>query len=886
MMEYRILGPLEVLGDDGPLGLGGAKQRALLALLLVHSGRVVSPERLIDELWGDAPPETARETVHVYVSRLRKALPAGALVTEGAGYALRVEPDAVDLARFERLRAEGRFHEALALWRGPPLAEFDEDFARVEGGRLDELRLSTLEERLDADLARGRHTELVGELEALVDAHPHRERLRGQLMLALYRSGRQAEALAAYRDARLALHELGIEPSEQLRRLERQILTQDAALMPRRSHADSALVRLPVPATSFVGRERELTAIAGILAGASASVVTLTGAAGAGKSRLAVEIASRMAHAFPDGVFFVPLEDVRDPALVVPAIANALGVDAVADAAEAVAGRLADRRVLVVLDNFEQVLDAAPAVARLVTPASVFIVTSRAPMNIAAERQYPVPALAQSEARALFVERARAVRPDFDMSRAVGEICRRLDGLPLAIELAAARVRLMTPEVMLPRLGDRLSLLTRGPSERPTRQQTLRAALDWSYDLLPDDARGLFARLSVFAGGFDLSAVESICDGDLESFRALVDNGLIDVRGERFALLESIHEYSSERLAVDPTAAQSFRLRHAEYYASLGERLLEADRGDGHQVASQRLADEVGNFEAAYAVLREARRRADELRVVEALAGALGRVGRTRDALGILEDALREETLAPAARASIEAQAAWLAADVGELARARTLASVALEHARSAGDVWGEITALAAIWLSAIEEGDLMSADDALHEAESVARLRLPQRVASVLNDRSVIALERGEYARARELLDEALERASGTPFGPWINVALSHLLENDFAAAEPWLRKAMTRAYEAGAMGWLFYALHGFVVFHSHEDPERAALLSGALDSLRRSVGIQLQQLELRLATQTRDDLASRLGGRFYELETAGAEMELDDVVALALAA
>ena len=194
-MEHRILGPLEALGDDGPLRLGGAKQRAVLALLLVHSGRVVSQERLIDELWGDAPPETARESVHVYISRLRKALPPGALVTEGAGYALQVAPDAVDLGRFERLRAEGRFHEALALWRGPPFAEFDEDFARVEGARLDELRLSTLEQRLDADLACGRHSELVGELEALVAAHPHRERLRGQLMLALSRCGHPADAL-------------------------------------------------------------------------------------------------------------------------------------------------------------------------------------------------------------------------------------------------------------------------------------------------------------------------------------------------------------------------------------------------------------------------------------------------------------------------------------------------------------------------------------------------------------------------------------------------------------------------------------------------------------------------------------------------------------------
>jgi predicted ATPase/DNA-binding SARP family transcriptional activator len=884
-MEYRILGPVEMLGDEGPVRLGGAKQRALFALLLLHAGRVVSQEQLIDELWDETPPDTARETLQVYVSRLRKVLPDGALVTGGAGYALTVDPGAFDLARFERLRAERRFHEALALWRGPPLAEFEEGFARAEGGRLEELRLSTLEERVDADLARGRHTELVGELEALVAAHPHRERLRGQLMLALYRSGRQAEALAAYRDARLALDELGLEPSEHLRLLERQILTQDAALNPRRSRTDQTPVQLPVPSTSFVGRERELAEIAGLLLGGDAHVLTLTGAAGAGKSRLAVEVASRAVQSFPDGVFFVPLEDVRDPALVVPAIANALGVDGSANAVEAVVERLDDRRVLLVVDNFEQVLDAAPAVARLVTATSVILVTSRAPLNIAAERQYPVPALEQGDARKLFVERARAVRPDFDASRAVGEICRRLDGLPLAIELAAARVRLFTPEAMLSRLSSRLSLLTGGPRERRSRQQTLRAALDWSHDLLADDARALFGRLAVFAGGFDLAAVEGVCDGDLDSFQALVDYGLVDTRGGRFALLESIREYSAERLERDLAAAQALRLRHARYYASLGQQLLEEHRGDHHQAATQQLRDEVGNLEAAYGFLRESRGRAEALQVVEALASALDAGGWRRAALGVLENALLETTLAAPARASMEAQAAWLAAEVGELAKAHALASVALEHTRSVDDPWGEFTALAAIWLSGLEEGDLAASDDALREAEALARRRLPQKLASVLSDRSVVALERGEYARARELIGEALECATGTPFGPWVNTALSYLLEGDVAAAEPWLRRMLIAAHEEGARAWVFYALNGFVVVHSRRDPDRAALLAGALGPLRRSIGIELQHLELGLATRTRAELASRLDGRLDELEAAGAELELGEVVALALA-
>src|SRR3954453_5736388 len=253
-MDYRLLGPLEVRGDEGPLPLGGAKQRALLALLLLNANRVVSRERLVDLLWDEQPPASAVTNVHGYVSRLRKVLPPDELQTHPSGYLLRVEPERIDLLRFERLvadarqadpgRASGLLHEALGLWRGPPLAEFEESFARVEGGRLEDLRLAAVEERIEGDLALGRHADVAGELETLIVEHPHRERLRGQLMLALYRSGRQAEALDAYRHARAALDDLGIEPSERLRTLERGILTQDRSL-------DIAHLRL-LPATKPV----------------------------------------------------------------------------------------------------------------------------------------------------------------------------------------------------------------------------------------------------------------------------------------------------------------------------------------------------------------------------------------------------------------------------------------------------------------------------------------------------------------------------------------------------------------------------------------------------------------------------------------------------------
>jgi DNA-binding SARP family transcriptional activator len=314
-MEYRVLGPLEVRDGDRSIPLGGAKQRALLAVLLVNANQVVSRERLIDELWGEQPPETAVTSVQVYVSRLRKLLPEGVLVTRARGYALEVEPESVDLQQFERLLADARkadperasvlLREALALWRGAALAEFTgEPFALREGGRLDDLRLAAVEERIDADLALGRHVDVVGELEALIAANPHRERLRGQLMLALYRSGRQAEALEAYQQTRRVLDELGIEPSENLRHLEKAILTQDPALeMPRRLVGGTNALPGPLRVEArfpFVGRVRELDALRSILQlveqDEGGRVVLIGGEAGSGKTRLVRELAHEAAE--------------------------------------------------------------------------------------------------------------------------------------------------------------------------------------------------------------------------------------------------------------------------------------------------------------------------------------------------------------------------------------------------------------------------------------------------------------------------------------------------------------------------------------------------------------------------------------------------------------
>src|SRR5919201_4740755 len=597
MDEFGLLGPLLVRRDGVPLPLGGPKLRTLLAILLLEANKVVSAEHLVDSLWGENAPETARNTLQVYVSQLRKLLSPGALETAPPGYRLVVDPDTVDLLRFERLAVRGRtaraagdpataaeeLAEALALWRGPPLADLAwEQFAQSEILRLDELHLATLEDRIDADLALGRHAALVAELDQLIAENPFRERLRAQLMLALYRAGRQADALAVYqRTRRTLVDELGIEPGETLQQLERAILEHDPALDPPAARRPPQ--RVPVPPTPLLGREHELAALADLLRRDDVRLVTLTGRGGIGKTRLSLELARRLAPEFRDGSAAAFLATIHDPAPVPRTILHAVGVqEAVQDPEEALLRVLAGAELLLLVDNFEQVLPAAGPVARLLesAPGLNVVATSRARLRIAGEHEFSVPPLADDEAAELFVARAQAAKPDFAVSEqnaaAVAQLCARVDGLPLAIELAAARTKLLPPAAMLSRLGNRLELLTGGRRDAPQHQQTLRTTLDWSYDLLGEDEQRLFAQLGVFAGGCTLASAEAVCRVDesvLEGLAGLVDESLVrqdDGDEPRFSMLETVREYSLLRLAASGLE-QEVRRRHLEHFLAFAE---------------------------------------------------------------------------------------------------------------------------------------------------------------------------------------------------------------------------------------------------------------------------------------------------------------------------
>jgi predicted ATPase/DNA-binding SARP family transcriptional activator len=610
-MEFRILGPLEVVDEDGSVELGSAKQRALLAVLLLDANRHVSSDRLIDALWGAEPPQTAVKALHVYVSGLRKALGKQRIETSAAGYLLRTDGDEVDAARCEQLCSEGRFTEALALWRGAPLADFAyHQFAQSEIARLEELRLACFEGRIDHDLASGRHAEIVGELEATVAQHPLRERLRSQLMLALYRCGRQAEALEAYHETRrLLVDELGIEPGAELQEMHRAILRQDGSLSarPAPQPADVApRASLPVAANRLIGRRSDLHAITDLLLG-EPRLVTVTGAGGSGKTRLALEVATSLAERNGREVTFVSLAPVQQPELLSTTIMTALGVKESATETPALTLRhsLQERSILLILDNFEHLLAAAPLLAELLAycPRLKLLVTSRASLHLSGEHEYPLEPLPLEQAIVLFGERARAVRPEFVGEEPVlAAICTRLDCLPLALELAAARSRLLSPPELLARLERRLELLTGGARDLASRQQTLRSTIAWSYELLELEEQELFRRLAVFSGGCTLDAAEQVSRASLDRLQSLVDKNLLRRRETagtgRFWMLETIREYALEQLEHAGVAEET-RRAHSDYFVALGRELV-AELDHGRREALDALEHELDNFRAAF----------------------------------------------------------------------------------------------------------------------------------------------------------------------------------------------------------------------------------------------------------------------------------------------
>jgi predicted ATPase/DNA-binding SARP family transcriptional activator len=623
-VELGLLGPLQLVNQRGDvIALSGAKVRTLLCRLALDAGHVVPTDQLLEDLWGGAQPENPSNALQGVVSRLRRALgPPDLILNRGSGYALDLADEDLDTAAFHRLAALGRsaqagghpeealalFDRALSLWRGPPMVDFAyEDFAQSAIGQLLEAKATVLEDRADALLCLGRHAEVVSDLEVLIDEYPLREGLRAQLMVALYRSGRQAEALRAFQAARAVLgEELGIDPGADLRRLEAAILAQDPSLDPpalRVSEVPPILGRrtnIGAPITPLVGRQVELQDVGGLIL--SERLVTLTGPGGVGKTRLAVEVARARAPELSAGAWLAELAPITDPAAVAPTIVTALdAADTATPPLQRLTEYLADKEILLVIDNCEHVIaEAARVVLELLgsCPKLTILATSREPLGVPGERSWSTPPLNLADAVALFNMRATAADRHFVLDRkaepVVMDVCQRLDGMPLAVELAAARVPAFDIEAIAQRLSDRFRLLTGGARTALARHQTLRAVVDWSYDLLFDDERRLFDRLSVFAGSSTLAAAESVCaGGDLpasevaDTLSRLVSKSLVlaerDGSGTRYRLLQTLADYGREHLLASGELSELRRL-HAGHYLGLA-RLSDAAWQGADQLA-------------------------------------------------------------------------------------------------------------------------------------------------------------------------------------------------------------------------------------------------------------------------------------------------------------
>ena len=869
-LEIRLLGPFEVLAGGKPADVGGSKRQALLAMLALRKGRVVDVDALVDGLWGEELPAAPRNALHHHIARLRAALGEEAIVGSTDGYAL---SDArLDASRFEQLLAETRaalregdlfaaldaVEAGLALWRGPALQGLGgTTWFGAEARRLEALRVDALEEHFEARLALGEHRELVSELRAAVADNPYREQLWGQLMLALYRSGRQADALETFQEARRVLgDELGLEPGPDLRRLQEAILAHDPAIAA--VPVERRRGNLPAPSTSFVGREDELRQVATSVR--EHRLVTFIGPPGVGKSRLAVETARSIDDDCPDGIWVVDFSRASAAEDAVRLLANVLDVRG-ANPLVRVASRLRDARSVLVLDACEHVLEEAARIASTILgecPGVRILATSREALHVPGEVRVPVAPLGGA-AVDLFLERARAARPGFDADEEevalVTEIARRVDGLPLAIELAAARTNVLGLSELVSILDRRDALLQDSPASDPGRT-ALRELVEWSYDLLDGDERTLLQLLAVHRGGASLASLAAMAAAhDLNEatvtylVAGLVDKSIVFASFSggpaRYDMLDTVREYVLGRLAEEGRLP-AVQAAHSRYFAGVADLARVGLRGPEWLHWERRLEGENDNLWAALGYAQEtdsdfalrlgtlgwyfalADRVSEGRRFLEQTVSATQDDGTIELRIEQLADlcyiATEELDLATALRAgeralelAVSARATWqlgfaqlmlglAVAQAGDVERAATLMQDAADAFEAVGDSWGAAATSLIRAIGAAHAGDVAAAaamtTAARRHADAIGYDAF--RVPTFLLEAWVAQRHQDGTATA-DAYGHALELAGRVGFGDHAAFALvglgSHALaEGDLKNAEELERQAIEAAYAAHA--------------------------------------------------------------------------------------
>ncbi|MGO9559739.1 MAG: ATP-binding protein [Acidimicrobiales bacterium] len=957
--SFGLLGPTKVTSEAGEIAINGALRRRLLARLLVSANRPVPVQRLREDLWEGDLPASAASTLKSHVSLLRRTLGVDRLVHRDGAYLLLVAPDELDVFCFERDAAAGRellrdgdargaavaLGRGLALWRGAALEEVAHTtWGEPEAVRLEEMRAASLEGWLGARLALGETHEVVADAETAISEHPLREALWAKLITALYRSERQADALRAYQRLREILgDELGITPSRELVLLEGAILRQDlepspAAVPPATFGLEVARRRsnLPPELTSFIPRPVELAKVSALLE--QSRLVTLTGAGGTGKTRLAFRSAASAQDLY-DGVWLCELAPLEEPADVIRELAAAIGCSEQVgvELSRTVADRLSEGNHLVVLDNCEHLVEAAAQLAtRLLreTPKLTLLATSRSPLRVVGEVVYRVPSMSvpsndtavesleDFESVRLFVERARGQHADFALgsenSSAVASVCIRLDGIPLALELAAARMRTMSVADIEARLDDRFRLLTQGARTSPARQQTLESLIDWSYNLLDVRERAALRRLSVFSGGLDLVAAEAVAPCELieqaevlDIVASLVDKSLlqVDTAGvtARYRMLETVREYGARKLSEAET--HGARRAHALHFLRLAEVAAPHFSGERQLEWRARLESDHDNLRSAFATLISAADLVEEaLRYGAAVSRFWNSRGFYGDEVDLLQAALeRPDALSPTpARGAALAAAGYLMFRRGETSLAqqyldeglpiaresssqsltadvlRTLAWVADRRgerdlaALLAGQAVDAATASGETHLLAraydVRAGTRQHDDPAGARADYAEALRYCRSAgdglgqATALNNLAVLDLEQGDHQSARQRFSDALSFAEAVrdaallPFLEY-GVGLAATLEGDHRAAEPAFVGALLAARRTGQRALVAYALLGLSAGCVATDRgSQAATLLGGSSALFDKLGEKPERIE----TQLRQDVLAALDAEF----------------------